>query len=133
MDPIALSILIFLLLFFLLAIGLPIGFSMAATGFLGSALLIDIDAALALLGQTAFETTITFNLSIVPMFILMGYFASNSGLSEDLFRACNTWLGHRRGGLALATIGGCGAFAAVCGSSIATAATMTTINKTPKA
>ena len=61
------------------------------------------------------------------MFILMGYFASNSGLSEALFRACNTWLGYRRGGLALATIGGCGAFAAVCGSSIATAATMTQV------
>jgi tripartite ATP-independent transporter DctM subunit len=57
----------------------------------------------------------------------MGYFASNSGLSEALFRACNTWLGHHRGGLALATIGGCGAFAAVCGSSIATAATMTQV------
>lgn len=127
MDPITLSILIFLLLFLLLAIGLPIGFAMAATGFLGSALLIDLNAALALLGQTAFETTITFNLSIVPMFILMGYFASNSGLSQALFRACNTWLGHRRGGLALATIGGCGAFAAVCGSSIATAATMTQV------
>jgi C4-dicarboxylate transporter, DctM subunit len=127
MDPITLSILIFILLFFLLAIGLPIGFAMAATGFLGSAILIDVNAALALLGQTAFETTITFNLSVVPMFILMGYFASNSGLSEALFRACNTWLGYRRGGLALATIGGCGAFAAVCGSSIATAATMTQV------
>ena len=75
MDPITLSILIFILLFFLLAIGLPIGFAMAATGFLGSAILIDVNAALALLGQTAFETTITFNLSVVPMFILMGYFA----------------------------------------------------------
>ena len=127
MDPITLSILIFLLLFALLAIGLPIGFAMAATGFLGSIVLIDLNAALSLLGQTAFETTITFNLSIVPMFILMGYFASNSGLSEALFRACNTWLGYRRGGLALATIGGCGAFAAVCGSSIATAATMTQV------
>jgi C4-dicarboxylate transporter, DctM subunit len=127
MDPITLSILIFILLFFLLAIGLPIGFAMAATGFLGSAILIDMNAAMSLLGQTAFETTITFNLSVVPMFILMGYFASNSGLSEALFRACNTWLGYRRGGLALATIGGCGAFAAVCGSSIATAATMTQV------
>jgi tripartite ATP-independent transporter DctM subunit len=57
----------------------------------------------------------------------MGYFASNSGLSEDLYRACNTWLGHRRGGLALATIGGCGAFAAICGSSLATAATMSEV------
>ncbi len=127
MDPITLSILIFLLLFFLLAIGLPIGFAMAATGFLGSTMLIDLNAALALLGQTAYETPITFNLSVVPMFILMGYFASNSGLSESLFRACNTWLGYRPGGLALATIGGCGAFAAVCGSSLATAATMTQV------
>ncbi|MDP6926386.1 MAG: TRAP transporter large permease, partial [Rhodospirillales bacterium] len=117
-----------LLLFFLLAIGLPIGFSMAVTGFIGSALLLDdFDAALSLLGQTAYESTITYNLSIVPLFILMGYFASNSGLSEALFKACNTWLGHRRGGLALATIGGCGAFAAVCGSSLATAATMTQV------
>ena len=116
-----------LLLFLLLAIGLPIGFAMGITGFLGSTLLIDFNAALHLLGQTAFETTITYNLSIVPLFILMGYFASNSGLSESLFRACNTWLGYRRGGLALATIGGCGAFAAVCGSSIATAATMTQV------
>ena len=127
MDPITLSILIMLLLFLLLAIGLPIGFAMGITGFLGSTLLIDFNAALHLLGQTAFETTITYNLSIVPLFILMGYFASNSGLSESLFRACNTWLGYRRGGLALATIGGCGAFAAVCGSSIATAATMTQV------
>ena len=127
MDPITLSILIFLLLFALLAIGLPIGFAMAVTGFLGSTFLIDMDAALALLGQTAYETTITFNLSVVPLFILMGYFASNSGLSESLFRACNTWLGHKRGGLGLATIGGCGAFAAVCGSSLATAATMTQV------
>ena len=127
MDPITLSILIILFLFALLAIGLPIGFAMAVTGFLGSTFLIDLDAALSLLGQTAYETTITYNLSVVPLFILMGYFASNSGLSEALFNSCNTWLGYRRGGLALATIGGCGAFAAVCGSSLATAATMTQV------
>ena len=127
MDPITLSILIILLLFALLAIGLPIGFAMAVCGFLGSTFLIDLDAALSLLGQTAYETTITYNLSVVPLFILMGYFASNSGLSEALFNSCNKWLGYRRGGLALATIGGCGAFAAVCGSSLATAATMTQV------
>ena len=127
MDPITLSILIIVFLFALLAIGLPIGFAMAVSGFLGRTFLIDLDAALALLGQTAYETTITYNLSVVPLFILMGYFASNSGLSEALFNSCNTWLGYRRGGLALATIGGCGAFAAVCGSSLATAATMTQV------
>jgi len=127
MDPITLSIVVFIALFVLLALGLPIGFAMGVTGFVGSLMLIDADAALALLGQTAYETVITYNLSIVPLFILMGYFASNSGLSEGLFQACNTWLGHRRGGLGLATIGGCGAFAAVCGSSLATAATMTQV------
>ncbi len=127
MDPITLAILVTILLFVLLAIGLPIGFAMGVSGFLGSVFLIDFNAALNLLGQTAYETAITYQLSIVPLFILMGYFASNSGLSEALFNACNTWLGHRRGGLALATIGGCGAFAAVCGSSLATAATMTQV------
>ena len=127
MDPITLAIIVMLAMFALLAIGLPIGFAMAVTGFIGSTFLIDLDAALSLLGQTAYETTITFNLSVVPLFILMGYFASNSGLSEGLFRACNTWLGYRRGGLGLATIAGCGAFAAVCGSSLATAATMTQV------
>ena len=127
MDPTTTAILIFCLLFALLAAGMPIGFAMAGAGFLGSLLLIDLDAALSLLGQTAYETAITYDLSIVPLFVLMGYFASTSGLSEALYRACYTWLGHRRGGLALATIGGCGAFAAICGSSLATAATMSQV------
>ena len=127
MDPTVAAILIMGLLFVLLAIGMPIGFAMAGAGFLGSLLLIDLDAALALLGQTAYETPITYDLSVVPLFVLMGYFATSSGLSEGLYRACYTWLGHRRGGLALATIGGCGAFAAICGSSLATAATMSQV------
>ncbi len=127
MEPTVAAIVIMGLLFALLAIGMPIGFAMAGAGFLGSLLLIDLDAALALLGQTAFETPITYDLSVVPLFVLMGYFATSSGLSEGLYRACYTWLGHRRGGLALATIGGCGAFAAICGSSLATAATMSQV------
>ena len=61
------------------------------------------------------------------MFVLMGYIAGEAGLNESLYSACNAWLGHRRGGLALATIGACGAFAAICGSSLATAATMAQI------
>ena len=127
MDPITLAILIIIGLFVLLAIGLPIGFAMGVAAFVGYTFVLEFDSALSLLGQTAYETTITYNLSVVPLFILMGYFASNSGLSEALFGACNKWLGYRRGGLALATIGGCGAFAAVCGSSLATAATMTQV------
>ncbi|WP_119419847.1 TRAP transporter large permease [Desertibaculum subflavum] len=124
MDPTLLSILVFALLFVLLAAGMPIGFAMGLSAFTGMALLIDLNAALALLGQTAYETGITYNLSVVPMFLLMGFIAGGAGLSEGLYRACNAWLGHRRGGLALATIGACGAFAAICGSSLATAATM---------
>jgi C4-dicarboxylate transporter, DctM subunit len=127
MDPSLLSIPIFVLLFLLLAAGMPIGFAMGLSAFLGTLLLIDAQAALALLGQTAYETALTYNLSVIPMFVLMGYIAGEAGLNESLYRACNAWLGHRRGGLALATIGGCGAFAAICGSSLATAATMAQI------
>src|SRR5438094_6690209 len=127
MDPTLLSSLILILMFVLLFCGMPIGFAMGLSAFVGTLLLIDVQAALALLGQTAYETAFTYNLSVVPMFVLMGYLAGGAGLSEQLYRACNAWLGHRRGGLALATIGGCGAFAAICGSSIATAATMAQI------
>jgi len=127
MDPTLLAVSILVLLFALLAAGMPIGFAMGLSAFLGTLLLIDAQAALALLGQTAYETALTYNLSVVPMFVLMGYIAGEARLSESLYRACNAWLGHRRGGLALATIGGCGAFAAICGSSLATAATMAQI------
>jgi C4-dicarboxylate transporter, DctM subunit len=127
MDPTLLSILILGLLFVLLAAGMPIGFAMGLSAFLGTLLLIDAGAALELLGQTAYETPLTYNLSVFPIFVLMGYIAGEARLSEALYRACNAWLGHRRGGLALATIGGCGAFAAICGSSLATAATMAQI------
>src|SRR5262245_51128254 len=127
MNPTLLSLLIFGLLFMLLAAGMPIGFAMGLAALLGTLLLIDAGASLALLGQTAYETALTYDLSVVPMFVLMGYIAGGAGLSEQLYRACNAWLGHFRGGLALATIGACGGFAAICGSSIATAATMAQI------
>jgi C4-dicarboxylate transporter DctM subunit len=122
-----LAVLIVCFMFLLLAVGMPIGFAMGLSAFVGTLLLIDGQAALALLGQTAYDTAVTYNLSVVPMFVLMGYLAGEAKLSEALYRACNAWLGHRRGGLALATIGGCGAFAAICGSSLATAATMAQI------
>ena len=127
MPPSIIAILILGLLFVLLAGGMPLGFAMGLSGFLGTLLLIDVDASLALLGQTAYETALTYNLSVIPMFVLMGYIAGEAGLNQSLYSACNAWLGHRRGGLALATIGACGAFAAICGSSLATAATMAQI------
>src|SRR5689334_13317202 len=128
MEPTTLlALLILCFMFLLLAVGMPIGFAMGLSAFVGTLLLIDGQAALALLGQTAYDTAVTYNLSVVPMFVLMGYLAGEAKLSEALYRACNARRGHRRGGLALATIGACGAFAAICGSSIATAATMAQI------
>src|SRR5918994_2032270 len=97
MNPTVLSLLIFCLLFVLLAAGMPIGFAMGLAAFLGTLFLIDAGAALALLGQTAYETALTYDLSVVPMFVLMGFIAGGAGLSESLYRACNAWLGHRLG------------------------------------
>jgi C4-dicarboxylate transporter, DctM subunit len=115
MDPTLLSIGILALLFVLLAAGMPIGFAMGLSAFLGTLLLIDAGAALELLGQTAYETPLTYNLSVLPMFVLMGYIAGEARLSESLYRACNAWLGHRRGGLALATCAKSSSHCATCG------------------
>lgn len=127
MDPLTVNLLGLAGMFVLLILGMPIGFAMGVAGFLGLVQLNGWESSLYLLGQTAYEEATEAELSVVPLFILMGYFATHSGLSEALYRACNTWLGHRRGGLAMATIGGCGAFAAICGSSLATAATMSQV------
>ncbi len=127
MDPLTIGVLAFLAMLVLLVVGVPIGFAMGIAGFSGTAFIIGVQPAMRLLGRTAFESAVTSSLSIIPLFVLMGIFASNSGLSRELYGAFNTWLGHRRGGLALATIGGCSAFAAICGSSIATAATMSQV------
>jgi tripartite ATP-independent transporter DctM subunit len=112
-------------MFAALLAGMPLGFAMVGAGFLGCVFFIDLGAALALLGQTTYESARSESFVLIPLFMLMGSFASRAGLSEDMFSAFNAWMGQRRGGLALATIGACGAFAAVCGSSVATAATMT--------
>ncbi len=115
------------LMFVLLAFGMHIGFAMALAGFLGMLVILSPDAALALLGQTVLETAFNFELSVIPLFLLMGFFATSAGLSGDLYSAFNTWWGGRRGGLGMATVGACGAFGAISGSSLATAATMSQV------
>lgn len=85
------------------------------------------DAAFNMISQVAFETGLSYSLSVVPLFILMGNFITEAGLSSQLYRASNAFLGHFKGGLALATVVSCGAFSAVCGSSMATAATMSKV------
>ncbi len=111
----------------LLGAGVPVAFAMILVGSGGIAWLIGPGPALALLGQIPVSNTMSYELSVVPMFILMGAFIARSGIAEDLYVACNGFVGHRRGGLAVATILACGGFAAVCGSAIATAATFSKV------
>jgi tripartite ATP-independent transporter DctM subunit len=127
MDRDLVALLGFVLMFVLMALRVPIGVAMGLTGILGFAALSGAGPALKLLGQVPLSVLSDYNLSIIPMFILMGAFSASAGMSRELFAAATAWLGHRRGGLALATITACGGFAAINGSSVATAATMTQV------
>src|SRR5690606_16770332 len=115
------------LLALLAAVGVPIAFSMALAGFVGFGVVVGWQGALAMVGQTAFDTALSYNLSVLPLFTLMGNFITRARLSEDLYSAAYSLVGHMRGGLALSTVLACGGFAAVCGSSLATAATMSRV------
>jgi len=114
----------FAAVFALMLLGVPIAIAMLVVGFAGIWMLMGEGAAFGMMGQVPFNTTLSYELSVVPMFILMGAIISRTGMASDLYRLCNSLLGHLRGGLAMATIMACGGFSAVCGSSIATAATM---------
>ncbi len=117
----------FVVLFVLLLLRVPIGVAMGLVGIGGFAMMVRTSSALNLVGLSPIRTATEYSLALIPMFILMGSLATASGLSKELYRASNAWIGHRRGGLAMATIAACGGFAAICGSSVATAATMTKV------
>lgn len=114
-------------LFFLAAVGVPVALAMALSGFLGFGLVVGWPAALAVVGQTAYDTAFSYELAILPLFILMGNFITRARLSEELYSAAYAFVGHMRGGLSLATLIACSGFSAVCGSSLATAATMSRV------
>lgn len=116
--------LVFVLMFAALLLGAHLGLAMSGAAIFGTTMIIGLDGALALAGISVFESAQSFELSVIPLFVLMGVFAARSGISSDLFSAFNIWLRRRRGGLAHASIAACAAFGAVCGSSLATAATM---------
>jgi tripartite ATP-independent transporter DctM subunit len=103
----------------------PIGLAMLVVGVTGSWLVTGTwNPVLAQFKNLTQSTFASYSLSVVPLFLLMGQFASISGMSQSLFRAAATWVGHRKGGVAIATVGACAGFGAICGSSLATAATM---------
>lgn len=117
----------FVSLFLLMFLRVPVGIAMGLVGLAGFAAVIGIDPALNLLAMSPLRAVTNYELSVIPMFILMGVFATASGMSSELFRSANAWFGGRRGGLGTATIASCAGFSAISGSSVATAATMTKI------
>ena len=116
------------LLLLLLVAGVPIGFSMALVGVLGVATLRGLDPAVIMIGQVGIDAALSYNFSVLPLFVLMGNVLGRTRMAADLYNAAHAFLGHRPGGLAMATIAASGGFAAVSGSSYACAATMTGIS-----
>ncbi|CAM4145956.1 TRAP transporter large permease [Bordetella tumulicola] len=108
----------------LVFVRVPVAFAMALVGFIGLGLLRNWNAAYAMAGSVIYESGFQYLLSVLPLFILMGNFVTESRMSRELYAAAHAVLGHRRGGLAMSTIVACGGFGAICGSSLATAATM---------
>src|SRR6187455_3791369 len=117
----------FISLFVLMLLRVPVGMAMGLVGVTGFGYMVGSGPALKMVGQTSMRTVTDWNFAVVPLFLLMGSFATTSGMSRELFRAGNAFLGHLRGGLGIATIAACGGFAAICGSSVATAATFSRV------
>jgi tripartite ATP-independent transporter DctM subunit len=114
----------FAAIFVLALLRVPLAFAMGLVGFIGVGWLRGWDVSAASAAQVIYDTGFAYTLSVVPLFILMGNFVARAGLAHELFRAAYTFIGHVRGGLAHATILACAGFGAICGSSVATAATM---------
>ena len=127
MDPVIVGVIGTILVFFLLFLGMPIAFSLMLVGFAGIAYLTSLEAALPVAARTVYEVSAFYPYTVIPLFIVMGGFAGSSGMTRDLYGTFDKWFRKLPGGLAIATIGACAGFAAVSGSSVATAATMGTI------
>lgn len=123
-SPAAAGLYGIVLMLVLLFLGVPIGAVMALVGFLGMAYLNGRNPGLNMMGSTAYITSTSYSLSVIPLFVMMGAFCLTSGLGQELYNTANKFIGHFRGGLAMATVVACAGFAAVSGSSVATTATM---------
>ncbi len=121
----------FVVLLVLVFLRVPIAFAMGFVGFAGFGWLSGWQPSLAMVGTLVSDTALSYGLSVVPLFILMGNFVARAGLSSELYDASHAFLGHKRGGLSMATVVACGGFSAICGSSLATAATMSKVALPP--
>ncbi|MCJ7686702.1 MAG: TRAP transporter large permease [Desulfobacteraceae bacterium] len=125
MSPTLIGIIgIIILLAVLFFLGMPVGFAMGIVGFCGFWYVVSFKAAMNIVGMDIWTIFSSYGLTVVPLFVFLGYLAFNSGIAERLYTAAYKWFGHWRGGLAIATIGADELFAAICGSNTATAATM---------
>lgn len=127
MSPELIGVLGIIFLLVLIIMEVPVGLSLFLVGFIGVSLLTDWSVGFSQLGSSPFGTANNYSLSVIPLFILMGMFMSNTGLGKELFVAVDKWIGHLRGGLAMATIGASSIFAAISGSTNATTATLARI------
>lgn len=122
------AIIAFVVLFLLLILGLPIGFTMGLVGTVAFASVVGWGGALNQVGNLIADTALNYNLSVLPLFVLMGSLFARAGMADELYAAAHGLMGARRGGLAMATILACGAFSAISGSALACAATMTKVS-----
>ncbi len=127
LSPDAVAVIGFVVLFALMLLRVPVGMAMGLVGVTGFGYLVGAEPALKMVGQTSMRIVTDYTFGVIPMFLLMGAFVSRSGMSRELFHAANTFVGHLRGGLGIATIAACAGFAAISGSSVATAATFSTV------
>jgi tripartite ATP-independent transporter DctM subunit len=127
MNTDAIAVLGFVALFALMLLRVPVGMAMGLVGVTGFASIVGGLPALKMVGQTSMRTVADYAFGVIPMFLVMGAIVAASGMSRELFRAANTFAGHLRGGLGIATIAACAGFAAISGSSVATAATFSTV------
>ena len=124
MDPQTIGIIGIAVLFLLILIGTPIGFALAAVGFCGISWVTSVSVALPTLARSFYSTFTAYAFTVIPLFVLMGELASAAGLSKGIYDVADKWLRRLPGGLGIATIGACAGFSAICGSSVATAATL---------
>ncbi|MBI9101878.1 MAG: TRAP transporter large permease [Spirochaetales bacterium] len=127
MSPVQIGILGCIILFGLLFTSMPVAFAMIATGVIGFAMIVSPHAAFSMVIADLYETFSSYSLTVIPLFVMMGQVAFHAGISKRLFRTAYAWIGHLRGGLAMATVGACAGFGAICGSGPATAATMASV------
>jgi len=124
MDASTIGLLGIVALLVLIALRVPVAIAMGSVGAIGFGLINGFDALGFVMGSAPFQAVFPYTLSVIPLFVLMGVFATHAGLSRNLYEGFYAFFGHLRGGLAMATVGACAGFGAICGSSIATAATM---------